>query len=97
MRRTAQLVELMRPVSKTCSLDGERTSSAPAATNGHAHAHVHAPGNGHAATPANGNGHAAAESLPAFSSDRVDELLARLSAEQRARIVVAWLRAEILI
>ena len=81
----------------------ERSSSAAAKTNGHAHAATNGAGekatgtsngaNGH--TPKNGNGHAAPDALPDFSSGRVDELLARLSAEERARIALAWLKAEI--
>jgi hypothetical protein len=46
--------------------------------------------NGHAATPAGSNG--AAEGLPELAADRVDQLLATLTAGDKARLALAWLR-----
>lgn len=46
--------------------------------------------NGHAAPPANGNGAAAV--LPELAADRVDQLLATLTAGDKARLALAWLR-----
>jgi len=70
---------------------GERTSSgAHAAANGSARK---TNGNGHAASPANGNGAAAV--LPELAADRVDQLLATLTAGDKARIALAWLRGEL--
>ena len=46
--------------------------------------------NGHAAAPANGNG--AAEVVPDLAPDRVDQLLATLTAGDKARLALAWLR-----
>jgi hypothetical protein len=77
----------------------DRTSSAG---NGHANgAHAAANGsakktngsNGHAAPPANGNGATAV--LPELAADRVDQLLATLTAGDKARIALAWLRGEL--
>jgi hypothetical protein len=77
----------------------DRTSSAG---NGHAAAgsngaHAAANGsakkthgsNGRAAAPANGNGAAAV--LPELAADRVDQLLATLSARDKSKLALAWL------
>jgi len=81
----------------------DRTSSA---SNGHAAAgsngaHAAANGsatktngsNGHAETPAGSNGAAAV--LPDLAADRVDQLLATLTAGDKARLALAWLRGEL--
>jgi hypothetical protein len=81
---------------------GERTASAG---NGHAAASSSAHpaangsarktnGNGHAASPANGSNGAAAV-LPDLAPDRVDQLLATLTAGDKARLALAWLRREL--
>jgi hypothetical protein len=49
--------------------------------------------NGHAATPAGSNGAAAV--LPELAADRVDQLLATLTAGDKARLALAWLRGEL--
>jgi len=64
--------------------------------NGHAlegHQHASAPKNGHAAAPAGSNG--AAAFLPELASDRVDQLLASLTAGDKAKLALAWLRGEL--
>jgi hypothetical protein len=49
--------------------------------------------NGHAAAPAGSNGAAAV--LPDLAADRVDQLLATLTAGDKARLALAWLRGEL--
>ena len=72
-------------------------------TNGHANG-AHAAngsarrtnGNGHA--PANGSNRGSSGAvgvLPALAADRVDQLLATLTARDKARIALAWLRGEL--
>jgi hypothetical protein len=50
--------------------------------------------NGNAASPANGNNGAAAV-LPALAADRVDHLIANLTAADKAKIAFAWLKGEL--
>ena len=49
--------------------------------------------NGHAATPAGSDGAVAV--LPELAADRVDQLLASLTAGDKARLALAWLRGEL--
>jgi hypothetical protein len=51
-------------------------------------------GNGHAPPAANGS-NGAVGVLPALAADRVDQLLATLTARDKARIALAWLRGEL--
>jgi len=51
-------------------------------------------GNGHAASPANGS-NGSASVLPDLAADRVEHLIATLSAGEKARIALAWLRGEL--
>jgi hypothetical protein len=53
-------------------------------------------GNGHApANGSNGGSNGAVGVLPALAADRVDQLLATLTARDKARIALAWLRGEL--
>lgn len=68
---------------------------APAGSNGsHAAANGSAKkttnGNGHSSAPAGSNGAAAV--VPELAADRVDQLLATLTAGDKARLALAWLR-----
>jgi hypothetical protein len=76
---------------------------AAAGSNGHqkagngsaekANGHSSTPTNGHAAAPAGNNGEASV--LPALAADRVEHLIATLSAGEKARIALAWLKGEL--